>query len=74
MNESEWTQATTCVACGADVSPEVDRAFACSSDTYLCFACAEGRGGVYDAEQDRWIVAPDTSGLQDERRPHAESV
>jgi len=71
MNESEWKGVTTCIACGAEVSPEVDRAFACSSDNYLCFECAEARGGVYDADEDRWIAAPDTSGLEDERRPHA---
>ncbi len=70
MNESEWTEMTTCLGCGAQVSPEADRAFACSPDTYLCFECAEARGGVYDADEDRWVVAPDTSGLADERRPH----
>jgi hypothetical protein len=52
------------------LSPELDRAFACSPDTYLWFACAAARGGLYDAEEDRWIVPPDASGLDDERRPH----
>lgn len=70
MNESEWTEMTTCLGCRAQVSPTIDRAFACSPDTYLCFACAEARGGVYDAGEDRWVVAPDTSGLEDERRRH----
>jgi len=70
MNESEWTETTTCLGCGAQLSPAVDRAFACSPEGYLCFACAEARGGVYDADEDRWVVAPDTSGLEDERRPH----
>ncbi len=70
MNESEWAETTVCFICGAELSPEVDRAFACSPEIYLCFECAEARGGVYDAGEDRWVVAPDTSGLADERRPH----
>jgi len=70
MNESEWPEVTTCLGCGAEVSPAIDRAFACSPDGYLCFECAEARGGVYDTDEDRWVVAPDASGLADERRPH----
>jgi hypothetical protein len=70
MNESEWTEVTVCAVCRAQLSPDVDRAFACGPDTYLCFECAEARGGVFDANEDRWIVAPATSGLNDERRPH----
>lgn len=71
MNESEWTEVTVCSACGSRVSPERDRAFASSPEVYLCFACAEARGGVYEAGEDRWVVAPDATGLDDERRPHA---
>jgi hypothetical protein len=63
-------ETSDCVECGAELRPEVDRAFACSPDTYLCFECAERRGGVYDADEDRWTVAPDVSGIVDERRPH----
>ncbi len=61
----------SCAACGADLWPDVDRAFPASPDTFLCFECAERRGGVYDADEDRWVVAPDVMGVSDERRPHA---
>lgn len=65
-----WEEAVTCADCGAELWPNVDRAFAYGPDTYLCFECAERRGGVYEADEDRWSVAPDISGLPDERRPH----
>lgn len=64
-------QASSCVDCGAEIWPEVDRAFSYGSEEYLCFGCAERRGGVFDADEDRWTSAPDLSGLPDERRPHA---
>jgi hypothetical protein len=70
-NQDEWADPTTCIDCGAPIWPEADRAFASAPGVYLCFACAERRGGVYDAAQDRWVTAPDVSGLYDERRLHA---
>jgi len=66
--EDDWSEPTTCCECGAPIWAEVDRAFPCSADDYLCFACAERRGGVYDAFEDRWTAPPDVSGLPDERR------
>ena len=60
---------STCTDCGATMF-EGDQSFASSADTYLCFACAERRGGVYDGARDRWTVPPDVTGLPDERRPH----
>lgn len=65
-----WEETATCVECGAELWPERDRAFACGPDSYLCFACSERRGGIYEANHDRWSVPPDVSGLPDERRPH----
>jgi hypothetical protein len=59
-----------CCLCGAPIWPETDRSFACSPEEFLCFACSERRGGVYEAREDRWVVAPDVAGLFDERRPH----
>lgn len=70
QNVDEWTEASACIECGAELWPDVDRVFATGPDTYLCFECAERRGGVYDADEDRWTVAPDVSGIADERRPH----
>ncbi|MBX3189205.1 MAG: hypothetical protein KF819_19435 [Labilithrix sp.] len=66
----EWIEPTACFDCGAELWPDIDRAFASGPDVVLCFACAERRGGVYDADEDRWLVAPDMSGIADERRPH----
>lgn len=60
----------SCIGCGAELWPDVDRAFATGPDTFLCFECAEQRGGVYDADEDSWTRPPDVSGLVDERRPH----
>jgi hypothetical protein len=71
QDAGNWDEAVDCVDCGAVLWPDVDRTFACSADTYLCFECAERRGGVYDEEADGWSVPPDMSGLPDERRPHA---
>jgi hypothetical protein len=62
--------ALTCIDCGASIEPEVDRSFACGPDVYLCFTCAEGRGGIYDEGEDRWVRAPDVAELPDERRAH----
>jgi hypothetical protein len=66
----ETEEPTACLQCGAELWPEVDRAFPVGPDAYLCFECAERRGGVYDADEDRWVVAPTVAGLGDERRPH----
>jgi hypothetical protein len=70
MNQHEWNEPTVCCDCGASIWPEVARAFACSPEAYLCFECAERRGGVFDATEERWIVAPNVADLPDERRPH----
>ena len=67
----EWAEASTCLNCGVELWPDVDRAFASGPGAYLCFECAERRGGVFDADEDSWTVAPDVSGLVDERRQHA---
>ena len=70
QNTDDWNDAVTCVDCGAELLPDVDRAFACAPDTYLCFECAERRGGVFDADEDRWTTAPNVVNVVDERRPH----
>lgn len=70
MNESEWDESIACCDCGEPIFPDIDRAFACNDDAYLCFACAERRGGAFDDEIDQWLVPPDVADLADERRPH----
>ena len=47
-----------CVACGGRLMPEMDRSFAISTERDLCFSCSVERGGEYDEETDRWLVAP----------------
>jgi len=61
---------TTCVDCGTALLGGPDQSYACGPGAYLCFACAERRGGVFDAHEDRWTRPPDVSGIPDERRPH----
>jgi hypothetical protein len=70
VNHDEWLEPTICCDCGASIWPETERAFACSPESYLCFACAERRGGVFDAAEERWTTAPDVEDIADERRPH----
>lgn len=59
-----------CVECGARVDVASSRACALSDEYFLCWECALRRGGVYDAATERWVEAPSTQGLPDERRPH----
>ena len=70
MHSQEWHGLVDCCGCGSTVAPESDRAFAVDDDVFLCFECAIARGGVYDAEEERWSVAPTIVDLPDERRPH----
>jgi hypothetical protein len=62
MNSEDWNQETECADCGATISPMTDRAFGFDDDTYLCFACATERGGVYDDRDEVWTVFPDVTG------------
>jgi hypothetical protein len=48
----------------------VECAYAVGPETYLCFACAERRGGAYDSDEDRWVTPPNETGIPDERRAH----
>ncbi len=70
MHEQEDQDLSKCLDCGALIAPETDRAYALSDDDFLCFECAVRRGGVYDGEKERWLVAPDVSDEPDERRRH----
>ena len=68
--EREEDTTEKCADCGALVNPGLDRAFAFSEDSLLCYECASRRGGSYDEIEDRWVVVPDVSDEPDERRPH----
>ena len=63
MHSDEWNELVECIDCGAGIRPATDRAFAVDDDRFLCFDCAVRRGGVYDAAEDRWTVAPEESGI-----------
>ncbi len=70
MHRSEAEELVECFDCGATIAPALDRAFAISDDAFLCFDCALKRGGVFDADEDRWTKPPRVGDLPDERRPH----
>jgi hypothetical protein len=71
MEREELEEQTVCSDCGGTVDPSgTDRSFAAGDGVFLCWECAEKRGGSYDEHTDRWVVPPDVSGLFDERRPH----
>ena len=63
MHRTESRELTNCVICGAEIAPARDRAFAVSTDRFLCFGCAVGRGGSWDEQHDHWTAAPETSDL-----------
>jgi len=63
MHESELGALVDCIECGATISVGPDRGYVFGSDHVLCFACAERRGGRYDADRDDWSSPPDTLGL-----------
>ncbi len=58
MHRSEEESWSSCVACGADVVPTVDRCFRFGESGVLCYACSIERGGSYDEGRDVWRSAP----------------
>jgi hypothetical protein len=66
MDQDERDDTEICSACGAVIAPGADGVFGFGTENVLCGACAEARGGRYDAQRDRWEVEPDLSGLGDE--------
>ncbi len=70
MRDEEYDDLNQCIDCGATIAPGTDRVFALSPEEFLCFECSVRRGGVYDADEDRWTRAPTVEGEPDERRPH----
>jgi hypothetical protein len=59
-------QREACALCGERIAAETERGFAFGTGNLLCAACAEARGGRYDANRDCWDVAPDLTDLPDE--------
>ncbi len=70
MEREELDELVECYDCGATLEPAGDGVFVIEGTLALCWACAERRGGVYDAREERWTRVPDLSDVPDERRPH----
>jgi hypothetical protein len=58
MRRSEMEDFVACAVCGAQVALGSDRSFAFGSDQAVCWECSLKRGGRYDAQHERWEVAP----------------
>ena len=64
MGEEEqrpWEEAEVipCMSCGAGVRVGERGFMEPGAQEVLCWNCAIQRGGQYDADQERWTVAPD---------------
>ena len=59
----ELATPTVCSSCGAPLDGQEDRAYYFGESGALCWRCAIDRGGVYDADQERWAERPDVSDL-----------
>ncbi len=63
MLDIEEPVALECADCGRSVEGEEERAYFFGESGVLCWGCALKRGGVYDAEQERWVERPDIKDL-----------
>jgi hypothetical protein len=63
MDIAEWEEGTECVECGDEIAQGTDQGFPVGEQLVLCFECATRRGGNYDAELDKWVIAPNLEGL-----------
>jgi hypothetical protein len=65
MEQEELEEGITdCAGCGAAVDPATDLGFTFGTRSVLCFECATTRGGRYDAPEERWVVPPDLTALE----------
>jgi hypothetical protein len=69
MHRSEALDLVSCLSCGAEVSLGVDRVFAVTEESALCFACAIRRGGSYNEAHDSWTKSPNLHGLRELAAP-----
>jgi hypothetical protein len=70
MDADELSKLCNCAVCHAGVSPQIDHVFELAPDALLCWDCAIRRGGRYDLIADRWVAAPDTSGIAGHEASH----
>ena len=64
MHRSETRELVECAVCRAEIHPSMDRAYAVTSRTALCFDCALLRGGRYDEERGVWSRLPRADDLR----------
>ncbi|MEW5852050.1 MAG: hypothetical protein AB2A00_24895 [Myxococcota bacterium] len=53
-----------CEDCRQTVTPPQDPVYRLGEDAFLCLQCATRRGGVYNADEDRWVVEPSLRGIE----------
>lgn len=70
MHSGESENLRRCASCGAEIDPDIDRAYRLGEEV-VCFECSIARGGRYSAELEQWTTTPDTGDLGGELRPHA---
>ena len=70
MHKEEFESLAECADCGRTIDPALDFVFAMADDAFLCFDCAISRGGLYDAEEERWVVPPDVLPERPAQRAH----
>jgi hypothetical protein len=68
MHREEADQLVACVECGARIAPGTGRGYG-FGESLLCFSCAIARGGLYDADEDRWTVDPQVADLMNREGP-----
>lgn len=61
-----------CANCGAIIAEGTDPGFPFGENSMLCFECAIRRGGEYDSSEDRWVVLPSVSDLEEQEQHHPE--
>jgi hypothetical protein len=69
MDPDERSDLIDCIDCGTTVDPAFDRPFMITEAIILCFSCATRRGGAYDSDKEKWVVAPLLDAIPEERRP-----
>jgi len=61
--EREEPEAIPCADCGEAIFAS-GRGYAFGTEQWLCWQCAERRGGRYDAHRECWSGAPEVGDLR----------
>lgn len=52
-----------CSDCGEPIWGDAERVYTLGEAFALCWDCANRRGGLYDEDTERWIIAPELYGM-----------